>query len=203
MRDSSLIEELGIGYAPGGNLRRHLAAWCSSFDQLNESDYGSIITATMPSRGGSFHAASTGRSSTSMAVASARRFPTVYCWLKARIVLALRIRQQVLHCNPRRRAVRSGRAVAGPFRNTTCAIGTQLTPAQLSQVAEQPGRSVYVAFDQDDNKAGQKAAHQLPPAVRRHASTLSGCQRARSQQLLRRRSRHRFYRPSAGSGPGL
>src|SRR5579872_6264713 len=34
--DSSLIEELGIGYAPGGNLRRHLAAWPSSFDQLVE-----------------------------------------------------------------------------------------------------------------------------------------------------------------------
>jgi DNA primase len=47
------------------------------------------------------------------------------------------------------------------FRNTTCAIGTQLTPAQVAQLAEQPGRSVYIAFDQDDNQAGQKAAHQL------------------------------------------
>jgi hypothetical protein len=36
VHDSSLIEELGIGYAPGGNLRRHLAAWGSSFDQLLE-----------------------------------------------------------------------------------------------------------------------------------------------------------------------
>jgi len=36
VHDSSLIEELGIGYAPGGNLRRHLAAWCASFDQLLE-----------------------------------------------------------------------------------------------------------------------------------------------------------------------
>ena len=47
------------------------------------------------------------------------------------------------------------------FRNTTCAIGTQLTPAQLAQLADQPGRSVYIAFDQDENQAGQKAAHQL------------------------------------------
>ena len=47
------------------------------------------------------------------------------------------------------------------FRNTTCAIGTQLTPAQLAQLADQPGRSVYIAFDQDDNQAGQKTAHQL------------------------------------------
>ena len=47
------------------------------------------------------------------------------------------------------------------FRNTTCAIGTQLTPPQLAQLADQPGRSVYIAFDQDDNQAGQKAAQQL------------------------------------------
>jgi DNA primase len=47
------------------------------------------------------------------------------------------------------------------FRNTTCAIGTQLTPAQLSQLAEQPRRPIYIAFDQDHNQAGQKGAHQL------------------------------------------
>ena len=47
------------------------------------------------------------------------------------------------------------------FRNTTCAIGTQLTHAQLAQLAEQPHRSVYIAFDQDDNQAGQKGSRQL------------------------------------------
>jgi len=47
------------------------------------------------------------------------------------------------------------------FRNTTCAIGTQLTPDQLAQLADQPGRSVYIAFDQDENQAGQKAARRL------------------------------------------
>src|SRR5260370_17664037 len=36
LHDPTLIEELGIGYAAGGNLRRHLAAWCSSFDLLLE-----------------------------------------------------------------------------------------------------------------------------------------------------------------------
>ena len=56
------------------------------------------------------------------------------------------------------------------FRNTTCAIGTQLTPAQLSQLAEQPGRSVYIVFDQDDNQAGQKGFPPTRPAPpeRRH-----------------------------------
>jgi DNA primase len=47
------------------------------------------------------------------------------------------------------------------FRNTTSAIGTQLTPAQLAQLADQPRRSVYIAFDHDENQAGQKASYQL------------------------------------------
>ena len=47
------------------------------------------------------------------------------------------------------------------FRNTTCAIGTHLTPAQLSQLSDQPGRGVYIAFDQDSNQAGQQASRLL------------------------------------------
>ena len=34
LRDPALIEELGLGYAPGANLRRHLAALSYSFDRL-------------------------------------------------------------------------------------------------------------------------------------------------------------------------
>ncbi len=37
LHDPSLIEELGIGYAPGGNLHRHLAAQGYSFDRLLET----------------------------------------------------------------------------------------------------------------------------------------------------------------------
>src|SRR6266513_4804633 len=34
LQDPDLIEELGLGYAPGGNLRRHLADFGYSFDLL-------------------------------------------------------------------------------------------------------------------------------------------------------------------------
>jgi hypothetical protein len=34
LRDPALIEELGIGYAPGGDLRSHLAAQGYSFESL-------------------------------------------------------------------------------------------------------------------------------------------------------------------------
>jgi DNA primase len=47
------------------------------------------------------------------------------------------------------------------FRNTTCAIGTHLNAAQLAQLRENPDRCVYIAFDQDQNQAGQNAANTL------------------------------------------
>jgi DNA primase len=47
------------------------------------------------------------------------------------------------------------------FRNTTCAIGTHLTPTQLDWLRENPDRCVYIVFDQDENHAGQNAASDL------------------------------------------
>ena len=47
------------------------------------------------------------------------------------------------------------------FRNTTCALGTHLTSAQIAQLCEPPARCVYIAFDHDENQAGQHTAHQL------------------------------------------
>lgn len=161
VHDSSLIEELGIGYAPGGNLRRHLAAWCSSFDQLLEvglindhgrdafcrrvvfpcRQHGQVVNLYGRSIGAAFPHRLLPRSKGGLfAWESVRSFPTV---ILVEGLFDLAVLWQ-----------------AG-FRNTTCAIGTQLTPAQVLQLAEQPGRSVYIAFDQDDNQAGQRAAHQL------------------------------------------
>jgi len=51
------------------------------------------------------------------------------------------------------------------FRNTTCAIGTQLTPAQFAELTDQPSRSIYIVFDQDEHQAEPKAAHQLAQRV--------------------------------------
>ncbi|MGA8764353.1 MAG: toprim domain-containing protein, partial [Candidatus Sulfotelmatobacter sp.] len=47
------------------------------------------------------------------------------------------------------------------FRNTTCVLGTHLTSTQIAQLCEPPARCVYIAFDQDENQAGQQTAHQL------------------------------------------
>jgi DNA primase len=53
------------------------------------------------------------------------------------------------------------------FRNTTCALGTDLTPSQFQQLCDWPEGSVYVVFDQDENQAGQGTAHQLVQHLQR------------------------------------
>jgi DNA primase len=161
LHDPALIEEMSIGYAPGGNLRRHLAALGYSFDLLLDSGligsqgrdafchrvifpcrqrrqivnlYGRSIGAAFPHR-------LLPRSKGGLfAWESVSSFSTV---ILVEGLFDLAVLWQ-----------------AG-FRNTTCAIGTQLTPAQLAQLADQPSRSIYIVFDQDENQAGQNASHQL------------------------------------------
>ena len=77
LHDPTLIEEMGIGYASGGNLRRHLAALGYSFDRLLDSGLISSQGRDAFCHRVIFPAASTARSSTSTAAVSARRFLTV------------------------------------------------------------------------------------------------------------------------------
>lgn len=163
LHDPSVIEELNIGYAPGGNLRRHLAGRGYPLDLLLDAglitsqgrdafcrrvvfpccQHGRIVNLYGRSIGAAFPHRLLPRSKGELfAWESVSNFSNVIL-VEGLFDLAI-LRQ------------------AG-FRNTTCALGTQLTPAQLAQLADQPGRSVYIVFDQDDNQAGQKAAQQLAP----------------------------------------
>jgi len=161
LQDSALIEELGIGYAPGGNLRCHLAALGYSLDLLLDTGlinhqgrdafcrrvifpcrqqnqvvnlYGRSIGAAFPHR-------LLPRSKGGLfAWEAVSRFSTIIL-VEGLFDLAMLWQ-------------------AG-FRNTTCAIGAHLTPAQFHQLFDPPGRTVYLVFDQDENQAGQQASHSL------------------------------------------
>jgi DNA primase len=161
LHDSAVIAELGIGYAPGGNLRRHLAALGHSFDLLLDTglinsqgrdafcrriifpcqQHGQIVNLYGRSIGTAFPHRLLPRSKGGLfAWESVSHFSTV---ILVEGLFDLAVLWQT------------------GFRNTTCAIGTQLTPAQLVQLSDQPSRSVHIVFDQDENQAGQKASQQL------------------------------------------
>lgn len=161
LRHPAIIEELGIGYAPGGNLYHHLAGQGYGFDLLLDTglinhqghdafcrrvifpcrEQGQIVNLYGRSIGAAFPHRLLPRSKGGLfAWGSVSQFPTVILVEGLFDLAAL--------------------WQAG-FRNTTCALGAHLTPAQMAQLGDQSHRSIYIAFDQDQNQAGQQAAHRL------------------------------------------
>jgi DNA primase len=161
LRDPALLEELRIGYAPGGSLRGHLMAqgysleWLRRAGLVNLQGYdafyrrivfpcyrgGRLVNLYGRSTGGAFpHRFLPGCKGGLFAWESVRQFPAV---ILVEGLFDLAVLWQ-----------------AG-FRNTTCALGTHLTATQWHQLSDPPGRRVYLVFDQDENQAGQHAARAL------------------------------------------
>jgi DNA primase len=172
VRDPALIEELGIGYARGGNLRSHLQALGYSLERLLQAgligpqgqdafcrrvifpcrQHDRIVNLYGRSIGTAFPHRLLPRSKGGLfAWDSVRQFRDV---ILVEGLLDLAVLWQ-----------------AG-FRNTTCAIGTHLTPAQFAQLCETRNGCVYLAFDQDENQAGQQAAQALAQSLRQAGLTV-------------------------------
>ena len=159
--DPELIEELGLGYAPGGNLRCHLTDLGYSLDLLLRTGLISKQGRDAFCRRVIFPCRQHGRVINLYGRSIGAAFPHrllprskggLFAWESVRTSSKVLLVEGLFDL-----------AVLWQFgfRNTTCAIGTHLTPAQLSQLCDQPGRCVYIAFDQDANQAGQQASRLL------------------------------------------
>ena len=160
LRDPVLIKELRIGYAPGGSLRRHLAAQGYSCDLLQrlgllnpqgcDAFYRRVI---FPCCQGGRVVNLYGRS---IAAAFAHRFLPgskggLFAWEAVRHFPTVILVEGLFDLAVLWQA---------GFRHATCSFGIHLSAEQFQQLRDRP-RTVYLAFDVDANGSGQQAAHQL------------------------------------------
>jgi DNA primase len=165
--DAGLIEQLQIGYAPGGNLRGYLRGLGYSFELLLGagliSDQGRdafcrrlIFPFRQQGRVINLYGRSIG------AAFPHRLLPRskggLFGWESVRVFSTVILVEGVFDLAVLWQA---------GLRNVTSAIGAHLTSDQLSQLCEQPGRCVYIAFDNDANHAGQRASRLLRATLQR------------------------------------
>ena len=183
----ALIRELGIGYAPGGNLRRHLTAQGYSFELLRTAGlinaqgadalYQRIV---FPLRQGEHIVNLYGRS---IGSAFAHRFLPgckggLYAWEKVRHYGEVILVEGLFDYGSLRQA---------GFQNATCSLGTHLNDAQFQQLCDGQ-RTVYLTFDVErrpERTAGCRATGPPPWRTRHHGPSRPAATGLRSQLVLR------------------
>ena len=165
LRDPVLIKELRIGYAPGGSLRRHLAAQGYSCDLLQrlgllnsqgcDAFYRRVI---FPCCQGGRVVNLYGRS---IAAAFAHRFLPgskggLYAWEQVQQCSEVILVEGLFDYVVLRQAA---------FRHVTCSLGTHLNASQFQQLCDHP-RTIYLTFDVDANGSGQQASLLLTHRLR-------------------------------------
>jgi DNA primase catalytic core len=170
LHDPGAIQELRIGYAPGGSLRRHLTTQGYSCDLsqrlglLNtrgcDAFYQRII---FPCYHGGRVINLYGRSITA---AVAHRFLPgskggLYAWEQVQQCTEVILVEGLFDYAVLWQA---------GFRHLTCSFGTHLSTHQFQQLCDRR-RTVYLAFDVDANGSGQQAAQQLAQRLRAQGIT--------------------------------
>ena len=168
--DHALIQELQIGYAPGGSLRRHLVTQGYSLDLLRRTGLVNpqghdalyqrlVFPCCQDSRIVNLYGRSIG-------TAFAHRFlpgskGNLFAWESVRQLPSVILVEGMFDL-----------AVLWQegFRHTTCSLGTHLTSEQFGQLCDRP-RTVYLTFDVDANGSGQQAAQALAQRLRAQGIT--------------------------------
>jgi DNA primase len=167
VRSPEVIEQMHIGYAPGGCLRSWLTQLGHCLPALRQSGlvtgsgYDAYVHRIVFPLEGNLY----GRSLS--ASAPPHRFLPgskggLYSWAQAQ-------------CYPEVILVEGLFDYAvlweAGFRNVTCSLGTHLNARQLDQICDAP-RTVYLAFDADCNGCGQQAAQHLSRTLRQRGVTV-------------------------------
>jgi DNA primase len=169
VRDPALIRELGIGYAPGGFMRRFLIAQGHSFAELRrlglinaqgtDALYQRIVFPLHQ------HERIVNLYGRSIGSAFAHRFLPggkggLYAWGQVRNCSEVILVEGLFDYAALRQA---------GFHNVTCSLGTHLNADQFGQLCEGE-RTVYLTFDVDQNQSGQQAAEQLARRLVTHGT---------------------------------
>jgi DNA primase len=168
--DPKLIHQLGIGYAPGGTLRRRLTLLGYPSDLLLQiglidgRGYDALYRRIVfPCFDGSRPVNLYGRS---IGSAAPHRFlprpkGDLFAWSTVRTSPDVILVEGLFDLAVLWQA---------GFVNTSCAFGTHLTQTQFLQLSDCPDRKVFIAFDSDPNGAGRDGAR--PLAQRLHSAGL-------------------------------
>ena len=163
IRSSELIEHMRIGYAPGGCLRGWLTQLGYSSMAVREAGLATAAgydtymhRVVFPLEGNLY-----GRSLS--AAAPPHRFLPgakggLYSWDQVRLYPEVILVEGLFDY--------AALWQAG-FQNVTCSLGINLNARQLRQLCD-GARTVYVAFDADQNGSGQKAAQSLARRLIEH-----------------------------------
>jgi DNA primase len=159
--DLKLINELGVGYAPGGMLRRHLiqlgysSALLLDIGLIDRRGYDAFYRRIVfPCLDRSHPVNLYGRSINGAAPHRFLPRPKggLFSWSTIGTAPEVILVEGLFDLAVLWQA---------GFINTTCAFGTHLTQAQFLQLSDRPDRRVFIAFDSDPNGAGQQAAQVL------------------------------------------
>jgi DNA primase len=168
--DSTAIQELRIGYAPGGSLRRHLTAQGYSCDLLKHLGLLNARGCDAFYRRIIFPCCQDGRVinlyGRSIAAAFAHRFLPgskggLYAWEQVQqgpeVILVEGLFDYAVLWQ-------------ADFRHITCSLGAHLNTYQFRQLCDRP-RTVFLTFDVDVNGSGQQASQQLAQCLRAQGIT--------------------------------